>query len=102
MPIITCGIVLPNGRFLPNGTGNQEKNARRFCEQYPQLYQLMNDQTDLNPDEFLITAGCGVIAGCNGNHSFSVAKDNCNPIIEPMVKDYQCLGYLLWPYWKIK
>lgn len=102
MPIISFGIFLPNGRFLPNNGDGHAKNASRFCEQYPLLNQLKNDENNLNPDEFLITAGCCIVAGYNGNKCVKVAENNRNPKIIGIINEYQCLGYEIWPYWSIK
>lgn len=102
MPVITTyGIFLPNGRFLPNDSDGHAKNASRFCEHYPEFNQLKNNAKDLNPDEFLITAGCGIVAGYNGDRCFKIAADNDNPVIKNLAQEYQNSGFKIWPYWKI-
>ena len=101
MPIITYGIFLPNGRFLPNDADGHAKNACRFCEHYPELNQLRNNANDLKSDDFLITAECGIVVGYNGNRCFKVAVDNGNPVINNLAKEYKDCGFEIWPYWNI-
>lgn len=101
MPIISYGIILPDGRFLPNSGDGHCKNAVRFCENFPNLNHMMRDATNLNPDEFLLTAGCAIVAGYCGKRCFKVAKNNSNPIIKSMIAAYQNEGFDLWMYWDI-
>ncbi|MBQ3407774.1 MAG: hypothetical protein IJH12_01035 [Clostridia bacterium] len=100
MPIITSGIFLPNGLFLPNYGDGHAKNAGRFCEKYENLDRLKNESI-LNSDEFMITAGCGIVAAYDGNRCFKVASDNENKIINALTEMYAAAGYKIWPYWTI-
>ena len=100
MPVITHGIILPNGRFLPNKGDGHAKNADRFCHMYPTLEKMKNSDV-LNSDEFMITAGCAVVASYGGNRCFKVAKDNNSSIIRYMQSDYEQAGYRIDSYWQI-
>lgn len=101
MPIISFGIILPNGRFLPNSGDGHCKNAVRFCEEYSELNDMRKNENILNPDEFLLSAGCAIIAGYRGRKCIKVARNNDNPIIKRMIKTYQESGYEVWLYWNI-
>ena len=101
MTIITCGIILPNGRFLPNDGNGHRKNALKFCEQYPELKKMMESDTTLDPDEFLLVAGCAIIAAYRGEKCLKVAKNNHNLIIKNLAEQYAKAGFAIWPYWKI-
>ncbi|MBR1654549.1 MAG: hypothetical protein IJ690_06395 [Clostridia bacterium] len=99
--IITYGIYLPNGRFLPNGGDGHAKNANRFCGNYPELNDTKNSAKDLNPDEFLLCAGCAIVAGYRGERCFKVASNNDNSFINQLKADYEGEGYTIMPYWQI-
>ena len=98
--IITPGTLLPNGMFLPNSGDGHAKNAWRFCEKYEKL-DLQKNKSVLNADEFLITAGCGIVATYSGKRCFKVAVDNPNELINQKVEAYREDGAEIWPYWKI-
>ena len=101
MPIISFGIILPNGRFLPNGGDGHCKNAVHFCEEYSELNDMREKQNKLNADEFLLSAGCAIVAGYRGKMCIKVAKNNNNPTINRMVETYQLEGFEVWLYWDI-
>lgn len=101
MPILTAGIILPNGRFLPNGGDGHSKNAIRFCWQYPRLDELRLSANEFNPDEFMISAGCAIIAGYRGKQCFKIAQDNKKANMNTLKKEYEEQGFEIWPYWNI-
>lgn len=102
MPVVlTYGIFLPNGRFLPNSGDGHAKNAIRFCGNYPQLNEVKNSAKDLNPDEFLICAGCAIVAGYRGERCLKVAGNNKAPFIQQIRRDYDLEGFTVMPYWEI-
>lgn len=100
MPIITSGIFLPNGLFLPNYSDGHAKNAGRFCEKYKKLESEMN-KSILNADEFMISAGCAIVAGYDGVRCFKVAVDNQSTIINALTEMYKAAEFKIWPYWNI-
>ncbi|MBR2744856.1 MAG: hypothetical protein IKE01_06160 [Clostridia bacterium] len=100
MPIITSGIFLPNGRFMPNSGDGHAKNANRFCDKYEKLGKL-RDQSTWDADEFLVTAGCAIVASYNGQRCFKVARDNNCDIIKVIKDEYLAEGYELEPHWRI-
>ncbi len=101
MPIITPGIILPSGRFLPRDGDGHSKTAIRFCEQYPELAEAMANERDFNPDEFMIIAGCGITAGYNGEPCFKIAEDNEEVNMQELKEEYEKLDFKIQPYWKI-
>lgn len=99
MPIIiTPGIFLPNGRFLPNCGDGHSKNADRFCREFPELDKIKDSEKCLNSDEFMLAAGCAIVAGYNGNPCFKVGKDNNYPIIRDLIVEYKNEGYIIESY----
>ena len=99
MPIIiTPGIILPNGRFLPNMGDGHSKNADRFCRDFPLLDKLKDSDKGLNSDEFMIAAGCGIIAGYYGQPCFKVGKGNPSPIITSLIVEYEKENYTIEAY----
>lgn len=101
MPIVkTPGIYLPNGNFLPNEGDGHAKNAMRFCERYKELGKLCISSI-LPADEFLLEAGCAIVAGYRGTHCFKIAEDNDFLEIAKLKAIYEHSGYEIWPYWKI-
>ena len=101
MPIISYGIILPNGRFLPNGGDGHRKNALRFCEKYSNLNEKLESDSTLDPDEFLITAGCAITATYRGIRCLKVAKNNQNLLIHELIDQYKLEGFVIWSYWLI-
>lgn len=101
MPILSCGIFLPNGRFLPNQGDGHTKNAIRFCNKYPKLDQLRMSEKNMNADDFIITAGCAIVASYCGKRCIKVADNNKSPIIKNLIIEYKKAGYEIWDYWKI-
>lgn len=99
MPIITSGIMLINGLFVPN-RGSHAKTADRICEEYTELNRLKNESL-LNSDEFLITAGCGIIAAYRGERCFKFASNNQIDKIQEYAKLCSDAGYEIMPYWNI-
>ncbi len=101
MPIIiTPGIILPDGRFLPNSGDGHSKNAIRFCEQYPKLDELRLSTSDL-PDDFMIAAGCAIVAAYRGELCFKIAQDNKEEKMEELKNEYNKLGVSIQLYWTI-
>ena len=101
MPILSFGIFLPNGRFLPNQGDGHTKNAIRFCNNYPILDQLRISEKNMNADDFIITAGCAIVASYCGKRCIKVAENNENSIINNLVIEYKEAGYEIWKYWNI-
>lgn len=99
MPIITSGIMLTNGMFVPN-CGGHAKTADRICEKYFQLNRLKNESL-LNSDEFLITAGCGIIAAYRGERCYKLASDNPEEVIRSYADRCSTAGFEIMPYWTI-
>jgi len=100
MPIVTNGIFLPNGMFMPNCGDGHAKNAWRFCEKHEQLRRIA-DESYLNADEFLITAGCCILAGYKGVRCFKMAENNSNEYFLQMISSYEIEKFEIWKYWKI-
>lgn len=100
MPIIDNGIFLPNGMFLPNRGDGHAKNAWRFCEKYEPLKRFASESF-LNTDEFMITAGCCIVAGYDGVRCFKVASDNPHDFIRCLTKSYEFAEFKIWKYWNI-
>lgn len=99
MPIIiTAGIILPNGRFLPNYGDGHSKNADRFCREFPLLDKLKDSEKCLNSDEFMIAAGCAIVADYYGRPCFKVGKDNSSPIIRNLIVEYEKENYTIESY----
>ena len=98
--IITYGIILPSGLFLPNGGDGHAKNAIRFCEKYPALNNMKDNAVGLPPDEFMLCAGCGIVAGYRGQHCFKYAT-NGNDRIKRLAEEYKMEGFKIMPYWEI-
>lgn len=101
MIITAPGIYLPNGQFLPNTGEGHSKNAKLFCERYPELYELLNSQTEYLPDEFMITAGCAIVAGYGGVPCFKIAEDNCNPVLTELKQEYVQEDFSIYDSWSI-
>lgn len=99
MPIITCGFILTNGMFIPT-IGGHAKTANRICGMYKELEELKN-QSILNSDEFLITAGCGIIAAYRGERFFKVASDNISEKMKMYAEQYAKIGFKIMPFWNI-
>ena len=99
MPIITCGFLLINGMFVPT-IGGHEKTANRICRMYKELENLKN-RSILNSDEFLITAGCGIVAAYRGERFFKVAEDNRCVKMEEFKEQYLKAGFNIMPFWNI-
>ncbi|MBR2241451.1 MAG: hypothetical protein IJ890_08800 [Clostridia bacterium] len=102
MPIIiTPGIILPDGRFLPNSGDGHRKNATRYCEKYPKLDELRLSTSD-DADDFMITAGCAIVASYRGKLCFKIAQDNEEEKMEEMKKEYEKLEeVIIETYWTI-
>lgn len=99
MPIIiTPGIFLPNGRFLPNRGDGHSKNADRFCREFPELDKIKDSERSMNSDEFMLTAGCAIVAGYDGEPHFKVGKGNNYPIIKDLIVEYENEGYFIESY----
>ena len=101
MPILSCGIFLPNGCFLPNQGDGHTKNAIRFCNKYPKLDQLRISEKNMNADDFIITAGCAIVASYCGKRCIKVAENNKNSIINNLIVEYKKAGFEIWNYWEI-
>ena len=102
MPIIiTPGIYLPNGRFLPNQGDGHSKNADRFCRNFSELDKLKDSERNFNSDEFMIAAGCAIVAGYNGAPRFKVGKNNSNPIIRSLIVEYEKENYIIESYFGV-
>ena len=102
MPIVSCGIYLPNGIFLPNHGDGHCKNAKEFCEKNTKLNECMN-QSYLNADEFLITAGCGIVASYSymKERCFKVASNNPSIKIAKLIASYQKEKIKILPCWEL-
>ena len=87
--IITPGILLPNGRFLPRLGDGHAKTAIRFCEQYPKLYELMLSDREFEPDEFMVISGCIIVAGYNGTPCVKTAQNNEQANIRNLIQEYK-------------
>lgn len=103
MPVvITPGILLPNGRFLPRLGDGHAKTAIRFCEQYSNLYDLMlSASREFEPDEFMVMSGCIIVAGYNGTPCVKIAQNNEQANIKETIQEYEKNKYQIWPYWEI-
>ena len=101
MIITMPGIFLPNGHFLKNNGSGHAKTAILFCERYPELYELLDSQSEYHADEFMITAGCAITAGYGGKPCFKIAEDNVNPILMELKSKYEQEKYSMFMSWKI-
>ena len=101
MIITAPGIYLPNGKFLSNTGSGHAKNAKLFCERYPELYELLDSQNDYLADEFLIVAGCAIVAGYNGVACFKIAEDNDNPVLLSLKSKYVQEKFSIKNSWNI-
>lgn len=101
MPIITPGIYMPNGLFLPNGGDGHRKNAIRFCQKFPELYQLKDSFSYLDADEFLIMGGCLIIAGYRGEKCIKVPYKDTNSFVQHLVEEYEKLNFKVYRCWEL-
>ncbi|MBR3003315.1 MAG: hypothetical protein IKF38_07190 [Clostridia bacterium] len=101
MPKLTvcAGIFLPNGEFIPNAGDGHAKNARRICDSYPELAELLNNSSE-NEDDFIIQCGCAIVAGYDGNRCFKIAENNPFPEILTLKQMYEDAGISIWAYWQ--
>lgn len=98
--IIDPGIYLPSGVFLSNNGMGHARNARMYCRKYKELESLMWSSNE-NEDEFLISAGCAIVASYRGEWVLKVPRDSQNPFIEDLISRYEGNGFNIAKYWTI-
>ena len=79
------GILLPNGHLEANNGEGHPRHALKICQ------QLNLEIPDLmNPDDFLIMAGCAMIATYDAfkKRQIKIAKNNSNEKMQQIIKLY--------------
>lgn len=113
--ILSPGIFLPNGEFVTNRGDGHAKNAKRICQQYPELWDIMIRESTEDFDVFALMAGFSILASYErrDNWCLKVAKDNTFPEILKLKEMYQksessknyensqVKGVDIWDYWNI-
>lgn len=98
--IINNGIYLPNGLFVPNRGDGHAKNADRICDSFDELKRMKNASYQ-NSDDFLISAGCCIVAVYRGERCFKIASDNVCSVMVNIKHRYEQEGIKIWSYWNI-